>query len=108
MQLSVEQTTAVKGWYSSSFQFVLTGGPGCGKTTATRVMVRLLEAMGLKVMLAAPTGRAAQRMSEVIGKPAKTIHRLLGWKAGGFKRNESSPIKTDFLVVDGAPCWISI
>lgn len=99
MQLSVEQTTAVKGVVQQQFS-VLTGGPGCGKTTATRVMVRLLEAMGLKVMLAAPTGRAAQRMSEVIGKPAKTIHRLLGWKAGGFKRNESSPIKTDFLVVD--------
>ncbi|HBT88720.1 AAA family ATPase [Desulfobacter sp.] len=99
MQLSVEQTTAVKRVVQQQFS-VLTGGPGCGKTTATRVMVRLLEAMGLKVMLAAPTGRAAQRMSEVIGKPAKTIHRLLGWKAGGFKRNESSPIKTDFLVVD--------
>lgn len=99
MQLSVEQAAAVKGVVQQQFS-VFTGGPGCGKTTATRVMVRLLEAMGLKVMLAAPTGRAAQRMSEVIGKPAKTIHRLLGWKAGGFKRNESSPIKTDFLVVD--------
>ncbi|MGD9825501.1 SF1B family DNA helicase RecD2 [Desulfobacter sp.] len=99
MQLSVEQATAVKGVVQQQFS-VLTGGPGCGKTTATRVMVRLLEAMGQKVMLAAPTGRAAQRMSEVIGKPAKTIHRLLGWKAGGFKRNENSPLKTDFLVVD--------
>ncbi|WP_035237347.1 SF1B family DNA helicase RecD2 [Desulfobacter vibrioformis] len=99
MQLSVEQATAVKGVVQQQFS-VLTGGPGCGKTTATRVLVRLLEAMGQKVMLAAPTGRAAQRMSEVIGKPAKTIHRLLGWKAGGFKRNENSPLKTDFLVVD--------
>ena len=99
MQLSAEQAAAVKGVVQQQFS-VLTGGPGCGKTTATQVMVRLLEAMGLKVMLAAPTGRAAQRMSEVIGKPAKTIHRLLGWKAGGFKRNENSPLKTDFLVVD--------
>ncbi|WP_020585534.1 SF1B family DNA helicase RecD2 [Desulfobacter curvatus] len=99
MQLSAEQAAAVKGVVQQQFS-VLTGGPGCGKTTAIRVMVRLLEAMGQKVMLAAPTGRAAQRMSEVIGKPAKTIHRLLGWKAGGFKRNESSPLKTDFLVVD--------
>ncbi|WP_321493564.1 AAA family ATPase [uncultured Desulfobacter sp.] len=99
MQLSAEQAAAVKGVVQQQFS-VLTGGPGCGKTTATRVMVRLLEAMGLKVMLAAPTGRAAQRMGEVIGKPAKTIHRLLGWKAGGFKRNEDSPLKTDFLVVD--------
>nr|WP_321404791.1 AAA family ATPase [uncultured Desulfobacter sp.] len=99
MQLSDEQAAAVKGVVQQQFS-VLTGGPGCGKTTATRVMVRLLEAMGQQVMLAAPTGRAAQRMSEVIGKPAKTIHRLLGWKAGGFKRDESSPLKTDFLVVD--------
>ncbi|PIE63333.1 MAG: recombinase RecD [Desulfobacter postgatei] len=99
MQLSAEQAAAVKGVVQQQFS-VLTGGPGCGKTTATRVMVRLLEAMGQRVMLAAPTGRAAQRMSEVIGTPAKTIHRLLGWKAGGFKKNESSPLKTDFLVVD--------
>ena len=99
MQLSSEQADAVKGVVQQQF-CVLTGGPGCGKTTATRVMVRLLEAMGKRVTLAAPTGRAAQRMGEVIGKPAKTIHRLLGWKAGGFKRNEDSPLKTDFLVVD--------
>lgn len=99
MQLSAEQAAAVKGVVQQQFA-VLTGGPGCGKTTATRVIVRLLEAMGQKVMLAAPTGRAAQRMSEVVGKPAKTIHRLLGWKVSGFKRNESSPLKTDFLVVD--------
>jgi len=99
MQLSPEQAAAVKGVVQAQFS-VLTGGPGCGKTTAIRVMVRLLEAMGRKVMLAAPTGRAAQRMSEVIGKPAKTIHRLLGWKAGAFKRNERTPLKTDFLVVD--------
>ncbi|MCG8553521.1 MAG: AAA family ATPase, partial [Desulfobacterales bacterium] len=99
IQLSAEQAAAVKGTVQQHFS-VLTGGPGCGKTTATRVMVRLLEAMGQKVTLAAPTGRAAQRMSEVIGKPAKTIHRLLGWKAGGFKHDENSPLKTDFLVVD--------
>ncbi len=99
ISLSPEQAAAVKGVVQEQFS-ILTGGPGCGKTTATRVMVRLLEAMGLKVTLAAPTGRAAQRMSEVIGKSAKTIHRLLGWKAQGFKKNEKNQLKTDFLVVD--------
>ncbi len=99
MQLSPEQAKAVKGVAMEQFS-VLTGGPGCGKTTATRVMVKLLEAMGRKVLLAAPTGRAAQRMTEVIGREAKTIHRLLGWKGGQFKKNEKTPLKTDFLVVD--------
>ncbi|WDP89364.1 MAG: AAA family ATPase [Desulfobacter sp.] len=99
MQLSPEQADAVQGVAMEQFS-VLTGGPGCGKTTATRVMVKLLEAMGRRVLLAAPTGRAAQRMSEVIGREAKTIHRLLGWKGGQFKKNEKTPLKTDFLVVD--------
>src|SRR4051794_24940327 len=69
---------------------ILTGGPGCGKTTTTRALVGVLQSMGKQVMLAAPTGRAAQRMSEVIGMEAKTIHRLLEWDVakGGFKRNE--------------------
>ncbi|MEH0019410.1 MAG: AAA family ATPase [Desulfobacter sp.] len=99
MQLSDEQAAAVGGVAREQFS-ILTGGPGCGKTTATRVMVKLLEAMGRKVLLAAPTGRAAQRMTEVIGREAKTIHRLLGWKGGQFKKNEKNPLKTDVLVVD--------
>ncbi|HCY84573.1 MAG TPA: recombinase RecD [Desulfobacteraceae bacterium] len=99
MQLSLEQAAAVGGIACEHFS-VLTGGPGCGKTTATRVMVKLLNAMGRNVVLAAPTGRAAQRMTEVIGQEAKTIHRLLGWKGGQFQKNEKTPLKTDFLVVD--------
>ena len=79
---------------------ILTGGPGCGKTTVTLVIVRLLESMGKKVMLAAPTGRAAQRMMEVIGREAMTIHRLLGWQGNAFQKNEKDPLKTDFLIVD--------
>ncbi len=81
---------------------ILTGGPGCGKTTTTRALVGLLQLMGRKVMLAAPTGRAAQRMSEVIGMEARTIHRLLEWDPakGGFKRNEQEPLQTDVLIVD--------
>jgi exodeoxyribonuclease V alpha subunit len=81
---------------------ILTGGPGCGKTTSTKVLVKLLMAMKLKITLAAPTGRAAQRMTEVIGIEAKTIHRLLGWspEKNGFKRDETDPLKTDFLIID--------
>ncbi|GAB3162385.1 SF1B family DNA helicase RecD2 [Telluribacter humicola] len=81
---------------------ILTGGPGCGKTTTTRALVGVLQMMGREVMLAAPTGRAAQRMSEVIGVEARTIHRLLEWdpSKGGFKRNEQDPLETDVLIVD--------
>jgi len=99
IQLSDEQKDAAKGVVAHNFS-VLTGGPGCGKTTATLVIVRLLEAMNRKVLLAAPTGRAAQRMTEVIGREAKTIHRLLKWKLGKFQHNEDEPFNADFLIVD--------
>lgn len=81
---------------------ILTGGPGCGKTTATRALVGLLQFMAKKVMLAAPTDRAAQRMSEVIGLEARTIHRLLEYDPAkaGFKRNEIDPLSTDILIID--------
>jgi exodeoxyribonuclease V alpha subunit len=98
-QLSKEQAAAIQGIAGRGFS-ILTGGPGCGKTTATRVLAALLEAMKKRVLLAAPTGRAAQRMGEVIGREAKTIHRLLGWQNGQFKKNEDTPLATDFLVVD--------
>ncbi len=97
--LSPEQAAAVRGIAGEGFA-VLTGGPGCGKTTTTRVLVRLLEAMGRRVLLAAPTGRAAQRMTEVIGREARTIHRLLEWQFDRFKRDEKTPLACDFLVVD--------
>jgi exodeoxyribonuclease V alpha subunit len=97
--LSNEQAAAVAGIVAQPFS-VLTGGPGCGKTTTTRVIVELLGSMGRKVLLAAPTGRAAQRMSEVIGRDAKTIHRLLEWQGGQFKRCADFPLDTDFLIVD--------
>lgn len=101
IQLSDEQSAAVCGIVNHSFS-CLTGGPGCGKTTTTRVLVKLLQAMQKKVLLAAPTGRAAQRMTEVIGVEAKTIHRLLEWapQKGGFVRGEEEPLECDFLVVD--------
>jgi exodeoxyribonuclease V alpha subunit len=99
LNLSDEQAAALQGIVGRGFA-VLTGGPGCGKTTATRILVRLLEAMGRRVLLAAPTGRAAQRMLEVIGMEAKTIHRLLEWQQNGFKKNEDHPLKVDVLIVD--------
>lgn len=99
MALSEEQEQAIGHIVSRGFS-ILTGGPGCGKTTATRVLVKLIEAMGKKVTLAAPTGRAAQRMTDVIGRRAATIHRLLKWKGGSFRKNEKSPLGADFLVVD--------
>jgi len=97
--LSDEQAAAVRGIVCEQFS-ILTGGPGCGKTTTTLVIVKLLEAMKLKVLLAAPTGRAAQRMMDVIGRESKTIHRLLEWQIGKFNKNEENPLEADFLIVD--------
>ncbi|MCT4614662.1 MAG: AAA family ATPase [Marinifilaceae bacterium] len=99
--LSDEQFDSVVGVCKSSFA-ILTGGPGCGKTTTTKALVKLLLAMNKKVCLAAPTGRASQRMSEVIGMEAKTIHRLLVWQPnqGQFKKNEEDKIETDYIIVD--------
>jgi exodeoxyribonuclease V alpha subunit len=81
--LSDEQFESVLGACQQSFS-ILTGGPGCGKTTTTKALVKLLIAMKKRVILAAPTGRAAQRMSEVIGMAAQTIHRLLVWQPHTF------------------------
>jgi exodeoxyribonuclease V alpha subunit len=97
--LSAEQARAVRSIATSQFS-VLTGGPGCGKTTTTLVIVRLLEYLGKRVLLAAPTGRAAQRMAEVIGREAKTLHRLLEWQNGTFQKNEEQPLRADFVIVD--------
>ncbi|VAW37349.1 RecD-like DNA helicase YrrC [hydrothermal vent metagenome] len=97
--LSGEQAAAVRA-IAGQRCAILTGGPGCGKTTTTRVLVDLLQAMGRSVTLAAPTGRAAQRMSEVIGLEARTIHRLLEFQGSRFKRDEESPLETDVLIVD--------
>jgi exodeoxyribonuclease V alpha subunit len=81
---------------------VVTGGPGVGKTTLLDTILRLLVAKGVRVSLAAPTGRAAKRMTEQTGIEAKTIHRLLEIdpKHGGFSKNEENPLDCDLLVVD--------
>ena len=80
---------------------VLTGGPGTGKTTTTQGIIAAWKTAGLSILLAAPTGRAAKRMSEATGMEAKTIHRLLEFNpADGFKHNEENPLEGDALIVD--------
>src|SRR3974390_1038061 len=81
---------------------VITGGPGVGKTTIVKAILRILAAKGTEILLCAPTGRAAKRMTEATGFEAKTIHRLLEVdpKGGGFKRGDDNPLDCDLLVVD--------
>src|SRR5512144_1355405 len=81
---------------------VVTGGPGVGKTTRVNAILKILMAKGVNVALAAPTGRAAKRLSESTGCAAKTIHRLLEADPvqGGFRRKEDHPLQCDLLVVD--------
>ncbi|MGN1317943.1 MAG: ATP-dependent RecD-like DNA helicase [Lachnospirales bacterium] len=86
---------------------IITGGPGTGKTTIINAIIKLCEAEGLDVSLAAPTGRAAKRMEEATGKTAQTIHRLLGVervtedsKQQSFERNEENPLETDVVIID--------
>lgn len=83
---------------------VITGGPGTGKTTLVRAVVALGEAAEATIALAAPTGRAAKRLSESTGRDARTLHRLLqfSFQAGGFQVNEESPLEVDLLIVDEA------
>lgn len=80
---------------------VLTGGPGTGKTTTTQGIIAAYRAYGLKILLAAPTGRAAKRLSEATGLEAKTIHRLLECKPPeGYQKTEENPLEGDVLIVD--------
>lgn len=99
--LSPEQQGGVEMAVRSRF-CVLTGGPGTGKTTTTRAIVAAFEGMGRTVLLASPTGRAAKRLSEVVEREAKTIHRLLEFspETNGFKRTEDVPLECDVLIVD--------
>ena len=81
---------------------VLTGGPGTGKTTTTLGLIELFKELKLKIVLAAPTGRAAKKMSETTGEEARTIHRLLEYspKSGTFTRNAENPLKAEVIILD--------
>jgi exodeoxyribonuclease V alpha subunit len=101
--LAESQVAAIRLALTSKV-LVMTGGPGVGKTTIVRAILRILAAKGVRLLLCAPTGRAAKRMTEATGFEAKTIHRLLEVdpKGGGFKRGEDNPLDCDLLVVDEA------
>ncbi len=100
--LSPEQRAAIRTALTHPVS-VLTGGPGTGKTTAIRNLIAILEAQNKAYALASPTGRAAKRLSEAVGRPASTIHRLLKYSpAKGFQYDEAHPLPVDCLVVDEA------
>lgn len=106
IELAAEQKSAVLTAVHS-YVSIITGGPGTGKTTIIRVLTDFFASDGKKIVLCAPTGRAAKRMSEASGVPARTIHRLLEMERGGesnasivFKRNEENPIEADVVIVD--------
>jgi len=87
---------------TNSKVLIITGGPGTGKTTIIRAILKIFGMLKVNIILCAPTGRAAKRMSEATGFPAKTIHRLLEYspKEGGFKKNEENPLSADLIIVD--------
>lgn len=100
--LDPSQVDGARGVLSSSVS-VLTGGPGTGKTTTLKSIIDIADAMGLSVVLAAPTGRAAKRMEEAIGRPAATLHRTLGYNPSkGFTYGRHKPLVGDIFVVDEA------
>lgn len=102
IDLSPQQRDAVRTALTSPVM-LLTGGPGTGKTTSLRALVLLLRARGYRPLLAAPTGRAARRLSEATGIEARTIHRLLEYGPdGSFRRNAENPLDCDLLVIDEA------
>ena len=100
MEYDEVQTEAIRQSAVSKVM-VLTGGPGTGKTTTTQGIITAFQSFGLKILLAAPTGRAAKRMTEATGLEAKTIHRLLECKPPeGYQKNEENPLEGDVLIVD--------
>jgi exodeoxyribonuclease V alpha subunit len=102
-ELSPDQRQAVRASFEYGL-FVLTGGPGTGKTTAVRAVVDAHRRLQRTVLLCAPTGRAAKRLSEATSAPAQTIHRLLEWNpaTGAFQRNASAPLEAEVVLVDEA------
>ncbi len=103
IELAREQIGAVRGALDAKVM-VITGGPGTGKTTIINAILKIYGAIDVKILLAAPTGRAAKRMTEATDHPAKTIHRLLEYSPAkaGFQKNFDHPLDCDLLVVDEA------
>ena len=105
IKLAKKQREAVVTALSSGFM-VLTGGPGTGKTTTINAIISIMENLNVKVALAAPTGRAAKRMSQLTNRDAKTVHRLLGAQMIGnthtFSRDEENPLDSDVIILDEA------
>ncbi len=101
--LAKRQMEAIK-CAAESKVMVITGGPGTGKTTIINAILKIFSKLKVKIMLAAPTGRAAKRMSEATGHEAKTIHRMLEYsiQKGGFQKNEEKPLDCDLLIIDEA------
>ena len=104
MDLDEHQVEAVKEAVRNGV-LVITGGPGTGKTTTINTIIKYFETEGMDIFLAAPTGRAAKRMSETTGFEARTIHRMLELNGGvegnaGFERNEQNPLETDVIIID--------
>jgi exodeoxyribonuclease V alpha subunit len=102
VQLSERQKEGVRTALTHKVA-VLTGGPGTGKTTTVRTVIELLDRFKCRYALASPTGRAAKRLAETTGRPAKTLHRLLGFAPGeGFKYDDQNPLDVDMVIVDEA------
>jgi exodeoxyribonuclease V alpha subunit len=101
LELAPEQAEAIKMGLCQKVS-VITGGPGTGKSTILKALLLILAQKGIVVKLAAPTGRAAKRLSETSGREAKTIHRLLEYDAAihAFKRNRDNPLKADMVIID--------
>ncbi|MBI5346674.1 MAG: ATP-dependent RecD-like DNA helicase [Chlamydiae bacterium] len=103
INLADKQKTAVIGGVSDKIH-IITGGPGTGKSTITNAILTITEKLSKKIILCAPTGRAAKRMTEITKKKAFTIHALLefDFSSGGFKKNKNDPIKADLIIIDEA------
>jgi exodeoxyribonuclease V alpha subunit len=103
IHLAERQKQAIRKAIESKV-LVITGGPGTGKTTLINSLIQILARKRQRILLASPTGRAAKRLSEVTGREAKTIHRLLEYSPseGGFKRNSENPLEADMVIIDEA------
>ena len=103
MTLAEKQVEAIRSAVNKKVM-VITGGPGTGKTTIINAILTIFSKLKIQILLAAPTGRAAKRMSETTGHEAKTIHRMLEYsiKKRGFKKNDENPLNCDLIIIDEA------